>query len=358
MKHDEWKIVVPGSVSGGIIFVILFLTVWSALVAFGGYSVWNSGQHRSDFGVTLVPMAAVGLFFWGLVLRAAFGKLRVRGNSRRAVIFRGIGIFGVYRTFDPSSVTSVVSDRGTGASDAVVLSGACEIRFGAGLQVDSRDFVANALREALRHFEVSAHSGEQDRSSPDANRHDSALAGKTDEIETPRKTSQSGPKVMSAANWFFGIWGAMTLMLNAAMLVADVRYGVVLEIAGVSLIGIVLITTAIPLFQTCVMFDRFGLNANRNRTVKQVNARWKQLLWRLPFATSALIGCLVLMVVTMLSQGSLGSFRLSTVDHGHRILLGAMGILFSAVSIYGNLFVVRKCPDLIQEWKVMDRGRG
>jgi hypothetical protein len=357
MNHDQWKIVVPGSMSGGIVFVILFLTVWSAIVAFGGYSVWNSGKQRSDFGLTLLPMAAVGLFFWGLVLRAAFGKLRVRGNSRRAVIFRGIGIFGIYRTFDPSSVTSVVSDRGSGASDAVVLSGACEIRFGTGLQRDSRDFVANALREVLRRFdEVTTHSGEQNPFSPNANLHDLAQAGKADKLEIPRETT--GPKVMSAANWFFGIWGVVTLMLNAAMLVADMRYGVVLEIAGVSLMGIILTTTAIPFFQTCVMFDRFGLNANRSRTVKQVNARWKQLLWRLPFATSALISCLVLMVVTMLSQGSLGSFRLSTVDHGHRVLLGAMGILFSAVSVYGNLFVVRKCPDLIQEWKVSDRGSG
>ena len=163
---------------------------------------------------------------------------------------------------------------------------------------------------------------------------------------------------MSTANWFFGIWGAVTLVLNAAMLAADMWYGLVPEIAGVSLMGIILTAAAVPFGQTCVMFDGFGLNANRSRTVKQVNARWKQLLWRLPFATSALIGCLVVMVATMLSQGRLRSFRLSTEDHGHRLLLGALGILLSAVSVYGNLFVVRKCPDLIEEWRASDSGRG
>ena len=75
MEHDRWQIIVPGSFSGTMVLVIVFLAVWSGIVAFGTYSEWTGGKQRSDSSFAFVPMIAVGLFFWGLVLRSIFGKL-------------------------------------------------------------------------------------------------------------------------------------------------------------------------------------------------------------------------------------------------------------------------------------------
>jgi hypothetical protein len=99
------------------------------------------------------------------------------------------------------------------------------------------------------------------------------------------------------------------------------------------------------------MFERMGLNANARRTARDVNLRWKQLVRRVPAATLALVACLLVMIVVMASQGVWGSFRLSSEGNGSRMLSEALGISFSAVGVYGNLFVVRRCPDLIRPWR-------
>jgi hypothetical protein len=108
----------------------------------------------------LTPFIAIGLMLLAAFLSCLGGKTEVRLNHKEGVVFSGIGPLGWRRRFDPEQVKDVRiqdsqwrdsdGDRHRKTNILLGLRSGKEIKLGSMLTAPRRNFVAAALREALK----------------------------------------------------------------------------------------------------------------------------------------------------------------------------------------------------------------
>ncbi len=108
----------------------------------------------------LTPFIAVGLFLLGTFFSSIAGRTEIKLNHKEGLVFTGVGPLGLRRRFDPETVKNVsIQDRSWNDSDGhrqkkvqIVLETRAgkEIKFGSMLTGPRRNFVAAALRQALK----------------------------------------------------------------------------------------------------------------------------------------------------------------------------------------------------------------
>ncbi len=155
----------------GIVSIFLVMVIASTLGHMGvrvphWFPAPNMNDSPMSLGMTLflwlflTPFIAIGLLLLGTFLSSIGGRTEVQVNSKAGTVFTGIGPLGWRRRFDPEAVKNVgIQDRSWRDSDgnrqkkvAIVLETRAgkEIKFGTMLNGPRRNFVAGALRQALR----------------------------------------------------------------------------------------------------------------------------------------------------------------------------------------------------------------
>jgi len=153
---------------------------------------------------------------------------------------------------------------------------------------------------------------------------------------------------MTRANWIFGIWAAINVAAFASYLLALVIQGTA-PIPDSTLLGITAVaTTCIPFAQATILNGRLGLNTKGvpNPYRKEAWARWRQLFFRLPIPSIIGILCLLLAGGLILSTGRT-KVKFDSDNIQVRRVFVAVGIVFNYAVVYANLFVVRRCPDML-----------
>jgi hypothetical protein len=173
---------------------------------------------------------------------------------------------------------------------------------------------------------------------------------------------------MTLGNWVFGIWGIANVAAAVALHLWELRWGrwphlpmtIVLWIAGISIF--------ITLFQTVMVFNKLDLNSPRRDSREhrdRVTRRWKQVFFHLPVASSVMILLFIQSFVLLLANGTGLSAKMTGETHVNRLLITSSAMLFSAVPVYANLFLVPKwrsmfgqSPTVLSRERPMAKGGG
>jgi hypothetical protein len=150
---------------------------------------------------------------------------------------------------------------------------------------------------------------------------------------------------MTISNWLFGFWGLANLVALAVAYFPTPRFAV--DSFWTVLFAV---SVAVPFAQTVLLSLKWNLNFNKGASSEyrqQVYRRQWQILRRTPIASTAMILCIIAAIAM---QIAFGPARLRAApDHvrtsGPFI---AFLIAFSAISAHFNLFVARKCQDIIK----------
>lgn len=155
----------------GIVSVFLFLVVSSTFNLLGvpvpdWFPTPKMNGQPMGWGMTLflwvflTPFILVGLAMIGAFLSALAGRTEIRIQQGHGVIFTGVGPFGWRRRFNPQLLKDVrVNDESWRDSDGdrrrrteimLEMEDGKRIRLGSSLPEDRRNFLAAALRAALR----------------------------------------------------------------------------------------------------------------------------------------------------------------------------------------------------------------
>jgi hypothetical protein len=155
----------------GIVSVFLVVVIASTLRHLGvhlphWFPAPDMNGSPMSLGMTLflwlflTPFIAVGLLLLGTFLSSIAGRTEVKLDHKEGVVFSGVGPLGWRRRFDPETVKNVsVQDRSWRDSDGhrqnkihIVLETRAgkEIKLGSMLSGPRRNFVAGALRQALK----------------------------------------------------------------------------------------------------------------------------------------------------------------------------------------------------------------
>ena len=100
----------------------------------------------------------------------------------------------------------------------------------------------------------------------------------------------------------------------------------------------------------------WNTDEDSTRVAKEVALRrWIQIAKNIPVATAFLVLLFVFDVVFYAWDGGRPAAELHGETSRNRQVIGATGILFSYIPVYVNLFVIRKCQKLFQEWEADER---
>lgn len=150
---------------------------------------------------------------------------------------------------------------------------------------------------------------------------------------------------MTRSNWIFGIWGLVNVAAAIGLHLWELRWGQWPNFPLITVPWIADISIFITFLQTVVVFNKLDLNSGRRDSRvhhDQVLRRWKQVFFHLPGASSVMILLFIQSFVLLLANGTGLSANLTGETHVNRLLITAAAMLFSAVPVYANLFLVPK----------------